>query len=200
MSLGFNQTTNLNNIICENQNLGMYIYGRDMFGDNLYAKNCEAGFYFSEIKDSKFTRIMTDNTDIPIYITATTDNFTIEIERSTKSYFVDWDAWYWDIFDVVHGNDITMSYITELGAPGYIVQFNNFGTYQLNLTRIINQHNILTYISRANFTVISVISVPRYPRPDISMTIRDYPYFLIWTVIIIGLLLSLELYRRFYQK
>jgi len=197
ISFGFNQTTNLNNIICENQKLGMYVIGRNMIGDNLYAKNCEAGFCFGRIKNSKFTRVMTENTDIPIYMIAETDNFTIEIERSTKFYFFDWNAWYGDILDIAPGDDVSMSYITELGMPGYHVQFNNFGTYQLNLTLIRNQHGTPTYLSRANFTVISV---PRYPRPDISETVRNYPYFLIWSVIIIGLLLSLEFGRRFYQK
>jgi hypothetical protein len=191
------QKNNLNNIICENQKLGMFFRGGKILGDNLYAKNCEAGFYFVEIKDSEFTRIMTDNTDIPIYMTSQTENFTIEIEKSTKIYLVDWHAWYGDILDIVPGDDVSMSYITELGIPGYNIQFNNFGTYQLNLTLIRNHHGIPTYLSRANLTVISV---PRYPRPDISETVRNYPYFLIWSVIVIGLLLSLGLYRRFYQK
>ena len=197
LSFGDSQTTNLNNIICENQKLGMYIYGRNMIGDNLYAKNCEAGFYFIGIKDSKFTRVMTENTDIPIYMTTETDNFTIEIECSTKFYLVDWNAWYGDILDVVHRNEIPMSYITELGMQGYAIQFNNFGTYRLNLTLVRPSRYGFTYESRANLTIISV---PRYPRPDISNTIRDYPYFLIWSVIIIGLLLALEFSRRFYQK
>lgn len=187
----------LNNIICENQKLGMYFMGGNILGDNLYAKNCEAGFYFESMENSEFTRIMTDNTDIPIYMTSQTENFTIEIEKSTKFYFVDWEAWYGDILDVVPGNDISMSYITELGMQGYIVQFNGFGTYRLNLTLVRPSRDGFTYESRANLTIISV---PRYPRPDISNTIRDFPYFLIWSVIVIGLLLSLEFYRRFYQK
>jgi len=190
-SLGINQTTYLNNVICENQKLGFSIYGQNVIGDNLYAKNCEAGFYFMRIKNSKITKVMTDNTDIPIYMTTETDNFTIEIEKSTKIYLYDWFAWYGDILDVVPGNDISMSYITELGMQGYTIQFQFFGTYQLNLTLP------SPYYTRASFTVISV---PRYPRPDISQTIRDYPYFLIWSVIIIGLLLSLEFGRRLYQK
>ncbi len=197
-SYGINQTAYLNNIICENQKLGMFIRSRNMFGDNLYAKNCEAGFYFvGGIKDSKFTRIMTDNTDVPIYITTGTDNFTIEIERTTQFYLLDWNAWYGDILDISPGNDIPISYITELGMQGFHVQFNNFGTYHLNLTLVRPSRDGFTYESRANLTVISV---PRYPRPDISTTIREYPYFLIWSVIIIGLLLSLEFGRRFYQK
>ena len=84
-----------------------------------------------------------------------------------------------------------MSYITELGMRGYTTQFQFLGTYRLSL--------ILAppYLITANFTIISV---PRYVRPDISRTIRDYPYFWIWSVIIVGLLLSLEFCRRFYQK
>jgi len=198
ISLGVNQTTYLNNIIVENQKLGMYISGRNMFGDNLYAKNCEAGFYFNYIEDSEFTRVMTDNTKVPIYMTSPTDNFTIEIEKSTKFYLADYNAWYGDILQITPGDDVSTSYITELGMPGFDIQNNNYGTYRYNLTLIRPApHDIFTYSSRANFTVISV---PRYPRPDISMTIRDYPYFLIWSVVIIGLLLFLEFSRRFYQK
>ncbi|MBA7569392.1 hypothetical protein ES708_11131 [subsurface metagenome] len=181
----------LNNIICENQKLGMYFSGGKIFGDNLYVKNCEAGFYFESIEDSEFTRVMIDNTEVPIYMTSPTKNFTIEIEKSTKIYLVDWNAWYGDKLHIEPGDDVSMSYITELGMLGYNIPFNNFGTYQLNLT-----------IPAPSFsqTLFTVISVPRYPRPDISNTIRDYPYFLIWSVIIIGLLLSLEFGRRFYQK
>ena len=176
----------------------MFIYGRNIVGDNLYAKNCEAGFLFVGIKDSKFTRIMTDNTEVPIYMTTGSDNFTIEIERSTKFYFVDWNAWYMDILDIMPGPDVSMSYITELGMPGYFAEFTGVGTYHFNLTLIRQiHHNMFTYESRANFTVISV---PRYPRPDIFNVIRSFPFAWYWVITVIGLLSLIELSRRFYQK
>jgi len=186
-----NQKNSLNNIIVENQKLGMYIFGGKILGDNLYVKNCDAGFYFNSIEESEFTRVMIDNTEVPIYMTSPTENFTIEIERYTKIYLVNWNAWYDDILQITPGDDISMSYMTELGMLGYTIPFNNFGTYHLNLT-----------IPAPSFsqTLFTIISVPRYSRLDISMTIRDYPYFLIWSVVIIGLLLFIEFSRRFYQK
>ncbi|MFX1420306.1 MAG: right-handed parallel beta-helix repeat-containing protein [Promethearchaeota archaeon] len=191
ISLGSSQTTYLKNIICENQELAIYINGQNVIGDNLYVKNCRAGFYLNSIKNSKFTKVMMDNTDVPIYTTSTINNFTIEIERLTKLYLFDWFAWYGDILEVEPGNDISMSYITELGMPGYEIQFNNFGTYQFNLTLP------LPYLSRANFTVISV---PRYVRPDIFAEIRMFPFFLYWSFLIVGLVVLIEFCRRFYQK
>ncbi|UCC21349.1 MAG: right-handed parallel beta-helix repeat-containing protein [Promethearchaeota archaeon] len=191
LSLGNSQTTYLKNIICENQELALYIQGENIIGENLYAKNCKAGFSLNGIKNSKFTKVMTDNTDVPIYATTTSNNFTIEIEQSTKFYLYDWFAWYGDVLEVEPGNDISMSYINELGVPGYEIQFNNFGTYQLNLTLP------LPYLSRANITIISV---PRYVRPDIFTEIRNFPFFWYWSIIIIGLLVLIEYCRRFYQK
>jgi len=190
-SLGVNQTTYLNNIICENQKLGFLITGQNVVGDNLYTKNCEAGFYFIEIKNSKFTKVMTDNTDIPIYATTIISNFTIEIEQNTKIYLVDWFAWYGDTLNIVPGNDVSTSYITELGMQGYAIQFNNFGTYQLNLTLP------APYYTRAYFTVISV---PRNIRPDVWAPIRDVPFIWYWSIIVLVLLILIEFCRRYYQK
>ncbi|UCD01044.1 MAG: hypothetical protein JSV23_09185, partial [Promethearchaeota archaeon] len=193
VSVSFNQTTYLNNIICENQKLGMYIYGRDIVGDNLYAKNCEAGFYFVGIKNGKMTKIMTDNTDIPIYAITPINNFTIEIEESTKFYLVDPLAWYGDklrIESSYTSYNVSMSYISELGTQGYITQFNDIGTYQASL---IIPPNTVT----ANFTFISV---RRYARPITFIDIRGFPFFWFWSIIMIGLVILIEYCRRFYQK
>ncbi len=179
----------LSNIICENQKLAMYIRGGKIFGDNLYVKNCEAGFYFNGIVNSEFTRVMTDNTKVPIYMTSQIGNFTIEIEKSTKFYLVDWNAWYGDILKIVPGDDVNMSYITELGMSGYIVQFNAFGTYHLNLT--------IPSFGQAIFTVKSV---PRNIRPDTLTTLRDFPFILYWSITILALLVFIEFCRKYYKK
>ena len=192
-STSFNQKTYLNNIICENQKLGMYIYGHDVIGDNLYAKNCKAGFYFTHVINSKFTRVMTDNTDIPIYARTAINNLTIEIEQSTKFYLVDHLAWYDDKLHVESSDtsyNISMSYISELGIQGYVTQFNDTDIYRVSLT-------IPPFMTRANFTVISV---PRYTRPEASNIIPGYHFFWLWSVMIIGLLIYIESYRRFYRK
>ncbi|MFX0037350.1 MAG: right-handed parallel beta-helix repeat-containing protein [Candidatus Hermodarchaeota archaeon] len=193
ISLGMNQTTYLNNIICENQELGLYFYGRNIIANNLYAKNCKAGFYFNDIKNSKFTKIMTDNTDIPIYAITTINNLTIEIEQSTRLYLIDPYAWYGDKVHVESSDssfNISMSYITELGVQGYCIQFNDIETYQVSLTVPLD-------MITANFTVISV---PRYTRPDGTIAIPGYHFFWVWSVIIIGFLVLIESYRRFYRK
>lgn len=152
-SLGFNQSTHLNDIIIENQKLGMYITGRNIIGDNLYSKNCDAGFYFAHVLDSKFTKVLTDNTEIPIYAITAITNVTIEIEQSTKFYLVDDMAWYGDKLHVESldtSYNVSISYIPELGKQGYMLQFNDTGIYQASL--------ILppTYDIVANFTIISI--------------------------------------------
>jgi len=150
-----NQKNIFENIICENQQLGMYFSGGKIFGNNLYAKNCEAGFYFNHIAHSNFTRIMIDNTEVPIYMTSRIVNCTFEIEKSTKFYLVEFIAGYGDILEITPGDDIFISYITELGMLGYAVQFNELGTYNLNLT----------LPGMPGLSLFTVKSVPRYTRP-----------------------------------
>lgn len=191
-SLGFNQTTYLSNIICENQKLGFFIHRSDIIGDNLYAKNCDAGFYFSQTRNCSFTKIMTDNTNVPNY-GLRMHNCIIEIEQSTKFYLVEVFAKYGDKLNIESSDtvyNISMSYLSELGFPGYAFQFDNIKTYQVSLY-------VPVIMATFNFTVISV---PRYARPDGSKTIPGYPFFLLWSVIIIGILIYIEFYRRVYRK
>ncbi|MHA1372654.1 MAG: hypothetical protein ACTSR7_00005, partial [Promethearchaeota archaeon] len=94
---------------------------------------------------------MTDNTEVPIYGTTSFNEFTIEIEQSTKFYLVDFMATYKDKLNVTSSAmsyNISMSTILELGIDGYVAQFNDIISYQVSL-----------YIPpeiRADFTVISV--------------------------------------------
>ncbi|MHA1625284.1 MAG: hypothetical protein ACTSXN_09520 [Promethearchaeota archaeon] len=186
------QKTYMNNIICENQNLGFFITGGDVIGDNLYAKNCKAGFYFDHVVKSEFTQVMTDNTEVPIYGTTSFNEFTIEIEQSTKFYLFDRFAMYKDKLNVessATSYNISMSNILELGIDGYVAQFNDIISYQVSL-----------YIPpeiRADFTVISV---PRYTRPDESNIIPGYPLFWFWSLIMLGVLISIESYRRIHRR
>jgi len=191
-SVSLFQKTYMNNIICENQNLGFYIYGHDVVGDNLYAKDCKAGFYFNQVKKSEFTQIMTDNTDIPIYGMAVINGFTIEIEQSTKFYLVDHFAMYKDKLNVESSTtsyNISMSNISELGMDGYAIQFNDISSYQVILS--------IPSVYTSSFTVISV---PRYTRPDESNIISGYPLFWFWSLIMLGVLISIESYRRMHRK
>ncbi|MFX0136457.1 MAG: right-handed parallel beta-helix repeat-containing protein [Candidatus Hodarchaeota archaeon] len=197
-SVSLNQRTYLNNIICENQKLGFYIYGRDIIGHNLYAKNCDAGFYFVDSRNSKFTKVMTDNTDIPIYAMELINDFTIEVEQSTKFYLVDYFAWYDDKLQVESSSisyNVSRSYISELGFEGYVTQFDDINIYQVSL--FTSPPIPFPPEMIANFTVISV---PRYTRPSTSNIIPGYHFFWFWSVIVIGFLILIESYRRLCRK
>ena len=183
----------MKNIICENQELGMLILGHDMVGDNLYAKNCKAGFYFAGVANSRFTKIKTDDTDVPVYIYTHILNFTIEIEQSTKFYLVDDLAWYADKLHVESSDasyNLSMSYLSELGIQGYAIQFNDTDTYRVSLSI---SSGLPPAFTTANFTVISV---PPYTQQDGSNNIPGYTFFWFWSVIIIGLLVFIESSRR----
>ena len=193
LSNSLHPKTHLNNIVCENQKLGFYIFGNEVIGDKLYAKNCDAGFFFDNIKNSEFTRVMTDNTEIPIYGLTIINGFMIELEQSTKFYLVDNFAMAGDKLNVETlglSYNISMSYISELALHGYSIQFNETKSYQLSLT-------IPSFMTTANFTIISV---PRYSRLDESKAIFGYPFLWVWSMIILGLLISIRFYRRVYRK
>lgn len=191
-SFSFNQTTKLNNIICENQELGMYIRGMDVVGDNLYVKNCKAGFYFANLRDCEFTKIMIDNSDIPIYGLGIR-RCTFEIEQSTKFYFVEPFALYGERLNVNSSDtdyNITMSYIPELGNPGYVLQFDDINTYYASIYPVM-LGGILDF---------TVISVPRYTRPGVTSAIPGYPLILFWSLLMIGILITIKSIRKPHQK
>jgi hypothetical protein len=185
-SLSFNQTTKLNNIICENQKLGIYIQGHHVVGDNLYTKNCEAGFYFVDLRDSNFTKIMIDNSNIPIYGLRIQRSI-LEVEQSTKFYFIEPFALYSEELNV---KSISLSYLPEFGDKGYILQFNDTKIYHVSL-----------YSSMLGGTLnFTVISVPRYSRPGVTSAIPGYPLFWLWSMLMIVVLISCQLYRKAHQK
>lgn len=191
-SMNFNQTTKLKNIICENQNLGIYIRGLDVIGHNLYVNNCEAGFYFADLRDCNFTKIMIDNSDIPIYGLGI-KRCTFEIEQSTKFYFVEPFALYGEKLNVKSSDtdyNISMTYIPELGNPGYILQFDVINTYYVSI-----------YPKHLGGTLyFTVISVPRYTRPGVTSAIPGYPLLWFWSVLMIGILISIKSYRKVQNK
>lgn len=150
-----NQTNIFRNIIVENQKLGMYFTGGNFIGDNLYTKNCEAGFFFNHIAHCEFTRLKTNNTEVPIYMLPDIVDCSFEIEKSTKFYLIEGFASYQDKLQIEPGDDVSLSYITELGWLGYAIQINELGTFALNLT-IPSSHNSFT-----------VISIPHNARPII---------------------------------
>ncbi len=163
-----------------------------MIGDNIYVKNCEAGFYFVDLRNCDFTKIMIDNADIPIY-GLRLHNCTFEIEQSTKFYIIEFLASYGDKLNIESSDsdyNISMSYIPKLGFPGYVFQLDNVITYHVSL-----------YVEMLGGTLnFTIKSVPRYTRPGASNIIPGYPFFWLWSVMIIGLLIYIESFRRFHRR
>lgn len=85
---------------------------------------------------------------------------------------------------------IYLSYLPEFGDKGYILQFNDTKTYHVSL-----------YSSMLGGTLnFTVISVPRYSRPGVTSAIPGYPLFWLWSMLMIVVLISCQLYRKAHQK
>ncbi|UCC20641.1 MAG: hypothetical protein JSV62_04955, partial [Promethearchaeota archaeon] len=80
----------LQNIVCENQKIGFFINTRHITTNNLHAKNCDVGYFLAWIDHSVLTRLLTDNTDIPFCARTDLLNTTVEIEKSTRFFILDY--------------------------------------------------------------------------------------------------------------
>jgi hypothetical protein len=79
-----------------------------------------------------------------------------------------------------------MSYIPELGMPGYIFQLDDIDTYYISLYAPMLGGTL-------NFTIESV---PRYSRPGATSAISGYPLFWLWSVAMIVILINIKGYRK----
>jgi len=175
----------LKNIVCENQKIGFFFLHTEITADNLYAKNCDAGFYLSEIYDSTLTQLLTDNTDIPIYSYTPIHDSTIEIEKSTRFYIIDNLI----ICDELHVNSsvssfsVFESFLTEFDNKGFLIQLNDTQTYQITDT--------LPTIW-VNFTIV----IFQESQPS---AIPGFPLFWFYMAIISGIL-SLSVHLRWKKR
>ncbi len=171
----------LQNIVCENQKIGFSILYTEIKADNLYAKDCDTGFYLSEIYGSTLTQLLTDNTDIPIYSYTPIRDSTIEIEKSTRFYIIDNHIG----CDELHVNSsissfsVFKSFLTEFDNKGFLIQLNDTQTYQIA--------DILPEIW-VNFTIVI------FQRSEPSV-IPGFPLFWFFTAILVGILYLKVLYR-----
>ncbi len=123
----------LQNIVCENQKIGFFIVANYATADDLYAENCDAGFYLYRIEYSTFSRLSTDNTDIPVYTLSPIYNCTIGIEKSTRFYIID----YYFGYDTLQLNSsvssftVSLSFIPALDIECFLIQINDTQTYHV---------------------------------------------------------------------
>jgi parallel beta-helix repeat protein len=122
----------LEDILCENQEIGFFIYSDYMTADNLDVKNCNAGFWFLRLRHSTLNQLSMENIDIPVYAEIPISNTTIGIEKSARFYLND----YFNVEDVqintsVSSIMIPRSNLSEFGIEGFIFDLNETDTYRV---------------------------------------------------------------------
>ena len=180
---------NLQNIVSENQKIGFFIHRTKIKADNLYAKNCDVGFYLSEIYDasyySRITRLFTNNTDIPIYAISPIFNFSIEIEKSTQLYLI--DSFGYDSLQLnssVSSFILYPSFIPALDIESFLIQINDTYTY-----RVTDPHPEIIDI---DFTIV----IFQDSQPSV---IPGFPLFWFYMAILWGIIF-LSVYLRWKKR
>ncbi|MFX1498032.1 MAG: right-handed parallel beta-helix repeat-containing protein [Promethearchaeota archaeon] len=175
----------LDNILCENQQIGFYIYTMDMTADNLQAKNCVAGFSFIRIRNSNLAHISINDTEIPVcgYILT---NTTIGIEKSTRIYLIN----YLDIPEIQLNSSISSSIVprinmTEFDFEGFIIQLDEIDTYHITGLEPGTQNVVFDFII-VIFEPSEVVEIPGFP--------------LIWFYTTILLVISILIFSIRYKK
>jgi hypothetical protein len=152
----------LKNIVCENQQIGFLIYSDYMKADNLNVKNCNAGFCFLNLRNSKLTHITINNTHIPVYGTNLM-NTKIAIKNSTRFYLIDHYG-----IDEIQVNSSASSImvprlnITELGTEGFMIPLDEIDTYHINGFDPVHQITIYDFII-VIFRSSKVLVIPGFP-------------------------------------
>ncbi len=164
----------LENILCENQQIGFLIQTDDMTADNLQAKNCMAGFCFFRIRNSVLTQLLIGDTDIPVYGYEFM-NTNIEIEMSTRVYLID----FLGIAEIQLNSSISSSMVprtnlTEFDVEGFIIQLDAIDTYHITGLEPGTQNLI--------FDFIIVIF-----EPSIAGAIPGFPLIWFYTAILLGI-------------
>ncbi|MFX1411465.1 MAG: hypothetical protein ACFFA6_14025 [Promethearchaeota archaeon] len=174
----------LQNIVCENQQIGFFIDSIDMTADYLYAKNCDVGFGLIQIAESTLNRLLTDNTDVPIYTYSPILNTTIGIEKSTRFCIIDHYG-----IDELQINSSASSIIvprtnmSEFEMEGFIIRLDEIDTYHIADLDPLDD----------TFDFIIIIFERSHP-----LGIPGFPLILFFTAILLGILFSkfLMLYKK----
>ncbi|MFW9873795.1 MAG: hypothetical protein ACFFG0_11875 [Candidatus Thorarchaeota archaeon] len=167
----------LQNILCENQQIGFLIYANNMTADNLQARNCIAGFCFLRLRNSLLTQLSIENTDIPVYAYELM-NCSIEIENSTRIYLIGIPLVGISEIQINSSSSSIMvprSNITEFDIEGFIIQLDEIDTYHITgFDEIIHAMTI---------DFIIVIFKPS----KASKVIPGYPLIWVYTAILLGI-------------
>ncbi|MHA1112419.1 MAG: Loki-CTERM sorting domain-containing protein [Promethearchaeota archaeon] len=81
--------TELENVECRNQLIGMYLSGHVFDANKLTVDNCDVGFLLNTIRYSNFTKLSTPECEIPFFAVQQIRETTIQIVPETPFYFLD---------------------------------------------------------------------------------------------------------------
>lgn len=160
----------LQNILCENQQLGFLIFSDYMTADILQVKNCIAGFCFLRIRNSLLTQLSINSTDIPVYAYELI-NCNIEIEKSTRIYLIDFVG----ISEIQINSSISSilvprSNITEFDIDGFIIQLDEIDTYHITGLDPVTHNPIFDFII-VIFEPSKALAIPGFPLIWVCTTI-----------------------------
>ncbi len=174
----------LQNIKCDNQRIGFLISANHLSANNLHTENCDVGFHMLSVRHSIYNRLLTDNTEIPIYLSDPIYNTTIQIEKSSWFYILDrYGLSEIQINSSVSSVNLPRTNLTEFDCEGFAFQLNVTGTYHIS-----EVDPIFFYI---DFTVvIFTLSPPLIP---------GFPLLWFYLAILFGILL-LNLLLRYKKR
>lgn len=173
----------LQNILCENQQLGFLIYTDYMTADNLQVKNCIAGFCLLKLRNSLLTQLSINNTDIPVYAYELMD-CSIEIENSTRIYLID-NAFLYGISEIQINSSsssimVPRSNITEFDFEGFIIQLDKIDTYH------ITGFDEILHTLTIDFIIVIF-------KPSKALKIPGFPLIWVYSAILLGILLVVSI-------
>jgi len=124
----------LENIFVENQRIGFFIAENSYYirADNLLAKDCNVGYYIPVISHSRLNKLFTENNDIPFYVISPIYNSTIEIEKGTQFYLIDYLGYETlELNSSVSSYILSPKFIAALDTECFLIQINETNTYHI---------------------------------------------------------------------
>lgn len=176
----------LEDIVCENQQIGFFIYSDYMIADNLDAKNSTVGFWFLRLRNSSLNRLLMENIDVPVYAEIPIISTSIGIEKSTRFYLND----FYEIDEIQINTSassvvIPRSNLSEFNIEGFMFELDEIDTYH------IYGFDPIRSIYYYDFTIILY-------SPSTGLAIHGFP--LIWFCPAILLAISVLRFSVRYKK